>query len=99
MLRPGMSFAVHLALQGETYPVVPELALVWVDGRSIVWAVRNEAVEQVPVDIVRRLNSRILVEGPLATGELVVVEGVQRLRPGKPVKFAMPGANSGPLTN
>jgi len=99
MLRPGMSFAVHLALPGETYPVVPELALVWVDGRSIVWAVRNEAVEQVPVDIVRRLNSRILVEGPLATGELVVVEGVQRLRPGKPVKFAMPGATSGPLTN
>ena len=39
LLRPGMSFAIELALPGETYPAVPELALQWSQGESYVWRI------------------------------------------------------------
>jgi hypothetical protein len=42
------------------------------------------------VRTVRRLNSTILVEGDLHEGDSVVIEGVQRLRPGRAVRFATP---------
>jgi len=37
---------------------------------------------RVPVNIVQRQEGRVLVEGNLNTGDLIVVEGIQRLRPG-----------------
>lgn len=98
-LRPGMAFSVDVVLPGDTYPVVPELALLWSQGTSFVWRVNDDAVEQVPVQIVKRLNSRILVDGALARGDYVVVEGVQRLKPGSKVSFAEPVDGSAPLTN
>jgi hypothetical protein len=39
----------------------------------------------VPVQIVRRQAAQVLVDGELSAGEPVVVEGVQRLRPGREV--------------
>ena len=98
-LRPGMAFSVDVALPGDPYPVVPELALLWAKGASFVWRVNGEAVEQVPVQIVKRLNSRILVDGALSRGDYVVVEGVQRLKPGAKVSFVEPIDASAPLTN
>lgn len=90
LLRPGMSFAVQIALTGNSYPLIPELALVWSKGKSHVWLVRDDKAKQVAVTIVRRLNSTILVDGDIKPGDLVVVEGVQRLRDGAPVKFSGP---------
>lgn len=90
LLRPGMSFVVDLHLPGKTYPTVPELALQWRKGESYVWLVRDGKAERVAVRSIKRLNSIILVDGPLRTGELVVVEGVQRLRPGRPVAYSAP---------
>jgi SOS-response transcriptional repressor LexA len=34
---------------------------------------------------VKRTNGHILLDGPIAQGDLIVVEGVQRLRPGRNV--------------
>ena len=45
----------------------------------------------VVVRSVNRLHSLVLVEGDISKDDLVVVEGVQRLRPGRPVQFSMPG--------
>ena len=98
-LRPGMAFSVNVALPGDTYPVVPELALLWSKGESFVWRVKGDVVEQVPVQIVKRLNSRILVDGALSRGDYVVVEGVQRLKPGANVSYAEPVDASAPHTN
>lgn len=92
LLRPGMSFAVKLTLPGESYPGVPELAVQWRSGESYVWVVRNGEAGRVTVRAVRRLRSYILIDGPLNAGELVVVEGVQRLRQGTPVTFTEPPA-------
>jgi RND family efflux transporter MFP subunit len=90
LLRPGLSFVVDLTIPGEMYPAVHELALQWRKGVSYVWRVRDKRAEKVVVRNVKRLNSIILVEGDISKDDLVVVEGVQRLRPGRPVQFTLP---------
>lgn len=94
LLRPGMSFAIQVKIKGNAYPVVPELALQWRSGSSYVWVVENDTVRQVPVRLVKRRNSIVFLDGELAQGELVVVEGVQRLRSGKTVTFEPPPLDS-----
>ncbi len=92
VLRGGMSFTVNLSLDREVYPAVAELALLYdVDG-SYVWRVKEGKAEKLRVSVVKRAEGRVLVDGDLAPGELVVVEGTQRLRPGRPVSFERPDA-------
>lgn len=90
LLRPGMSFAVELMIPGKSYPAVPELALQWANGESFVWTIKDGRAERVTVRTVRRQGNIILVNGDLQTGDPVVVEGVQRLRSGRPVRYAQP---------
>lgn len=93
-LRPGMSFTVHLALAGSPRPAVPELAVQWDRDGAHVWAVREGKALRVAVRPLRREAGVVLVEGPLRAGEAVVVEGVQRLRPGRAVEVV--GQNGAP---
>ncbi|MEM9030648.1 MAG: efflux RND transporter periplasmic adaptor subunit [Pseudomonadota bacterium] len=93
-LRPGMSFVVTIELKGETFAAVPELALQWRGGESFVWLVSDKRAKKVTVKAVRRLNQAVLISGPVAVGDLVVVEGVQRLRPDRPVTFELPDTQS-----
>lgn len=90
LLRPGMSFAVEVLVPGEEYATVPELALQWEKGESYVWRVRDGAAEKLTVRSVKRLNQVVLVDGDLRESDLVVVEGVQRLRPGREVSYSAP---------
>jgi len=89
-LRPGMSFVVDLKIAGPEYTTVHELALQWRKGVSYVWRVKGGKAERVEVRSVKRLNNTILVDGDITAGDLVVVEGVHRLRPGRQVKFVTP---------
>ncbi len=89
-LRAGMSFMVSLTLTGEKYPMVAELALLWERDGAYVWRVTNGKAEKVKVSVVKRVAGRILVDGDLAEGQRVVVEGTQRLRPGRRVRFDTP---------
>jgi RND family efflux transporter MFP subunit len=86
LLRPGMSFKVDLRFPGGRFISVPALALQWDREGSHVWAVRDQKAQRVPVRMVRRLQTHVLVDGALREGEAVVVEGVQRLRDGRPVQ-------------
>ena len=86
LLRPGMSFNVDLQLPGGRFISVPALSLQWDRAGAHVWAVRDQRAVRVPVRMVRRLQTRVLLEGPLRAGETVVVEGVQRLRDGRAVQ-------------
>jgi RND family efflux transporter MFP subunit len=86
LLRPGASFTVRLALDGPRRPLVPELALQFSRGSLHVWRVADGRAERVAVELVRRRAGAVLVDGPLAEGERVVVEGTQRLRPGRSVR-------------
>ena len=92
LLRPGMSFQVQLLLPGQAYVSVPELALQWGREGSFVWAVRDGNAVQVAARPVRRTAGRVLIDSELKAGEAVVVEGVQRLRAGRPVRVVGNGS-------
>lgn len=94
LLRSGMSFNVVLTLDGGEYPAVAELALLYDRDGGYVWSVRQGKAIKVAVSVVKRSNGRVLVDGELGAGELVIVEGTQRLRPGRPVSFEAPPTES-----
>jgi len=94
VLRSGMSFIVKVDLDSGTFPSVPELSVLWELNGSYVWTVKDGKAEKVAVSVVKRAGGRVLVDGDLNPGDLVVVEGTQRLRPGRPVSFEQPGATA-----
>ena len=95
LLRPGASFTIQLNLPGSEYPEVPELAVQFSKGALHVWRVTGEEAEKVDVRLVRRRNSTVLVEGALSPGDLVVIEGTQRLAPGKKILVISGGPEAG----
>ncbi|MEL6196254.1 MAG: efflux RND transporter periplasmic adaptor subunit [Pseudomonadota bacterium] len=86
LLRPGASFSLRLRIDGGLYPAVPEIALQFDRAGLHVWVVRDGRVTRSRVRLVRRLHGSVLVEGALAEGEPVVIEGMQRLREGRGVR-------------
>ncbi|MDX1704997.1 efflux RND transporter periplasmic adaptor subunit [Pseudidiomarina sp.] len=84
--RPGMSFRVSVALQGNSYPVIPEAALMWGAEGAYLWIVEDNKAKRVDVEIKQRLEGRILVSGDLQLGDSLIVEGVQQLREGQQVR-------------
>jgi RND family efflux transporter MFP subunit len=94
-LRPGASFTITLELPGEDYPVVPELALQFSSGALYVWRVVDGKARQVEVKLIRRRAGEVLVDGTLARGDQVVVEGTQRLAPDRPVEIIGDAASTG----
>jgi RND family efflux transporter MFP subunit len=75
--------------------VVPKDALVLGAGPPFVYAVETTApgagtVRPVPVTLGAAVGGAVEVRGDIATGQLVVVRGNERLRPGMAVSFAPP---------
>lgn len=91
LLRPGMSFAIDLQLPGKTYPRIPDLALQFSQRGNYVWLIDGGKSKRVAVKIVRRDSNTVLVEGDVKPGDRIVIEGVQRLRPGRRVSLADTG--------
>lgn len=87
VLRPGMSFRVTMDLEGIPYPVVPETGVQWGADGAYIWSVVDRRARRVPVSIVQRQQGVILVEGQLDEGDLIVVEGIQRVRDGMEVIY------------
>ncbi len=92
-LLAGMSFAVYVDIEGKQYPSVPEISVLWGEDGTYVWRIEDDKVSQVPVRVVKRTNGRILVDGGISKGDLIVVEGVLRLRPGRTVSATIRGDN------
>lgn len=90
LLRPGASFTVSMELPGASYPAAPELAIQFARGALFVWRVQNGAAERVNVELVRRRDGLVLVAGDLAEGDMVVIEGAQRLSDGEKVEVLTP---------
>lgn len=87
LFRPGMSFRVSLDIQGDSYAVVPEAALMWGAEGAFVWIARDDKAQRVDVEIQQRLPGRVLVGGALQLGDQLIVEGVQSLRPGQSLRY------------
>jgi RND family efflux transporter MFP subunit len=86
-LRAGMAFSIEIRLPGDPYPQVPALAVQWGAEGAYVWVGREGRAARQPVRIVQRNAERVMVAADLATGERVVVEGVQRLSEGAELRF------------
>ncbi|KQT45153.1 RND transporter [Aureimonas sp. Leaf454] len=86
-LRPGMSFAINLALAGERFLAVDPLAVQWERSGPIVWTINGSDVAKTPVRIVERTIDKVLVASDtLKAGDSVVVEGLQSVREGGKVE-------------
>lgn len=90
-LRPGMSFRVSLNLEGTPYPVVAETGVQWGADGAYIWLVVDGKAKRVPVSVIQRQQGQVLVDGDLREGDLVVVEGIQRMREGIDVSFEPTG--------
>jgi RND family efflux transporter MFP subunit len=86
-LRAGQAFSVALSFPGDTLPSVDPLAIQWSGDGSFVWVAQDGQAARVPVTIRQRNADSVLVEGAIAPGDLVIIEGVQTLRPGAEVEI------------
>jgi membrane fusion protein, multidrug efflux system len=93
-LKPGMfaNFDLTLTLR-ENALVIPESALLAMGDRTSVYVIGADSTAQLrPVKIGLRLPNQIEVVSGLEAGERVVAEGLQKVRPGAPVKVMTPPA-------
>jgi RND family efflux transporter MFP subunit len=86
-LRPGMSFSVSMSFPGEEFPTVDPLAVQWSSNGAYLWRLVEDKVERVPLTIIQRNSDGVLVRAELATGDQVVVQGIQQLSDGATVRL------------
>lgn len=85
---PGMSFRIYIEVLGESFAAVPEAALLWGATGPYVWVSEDKQATRVDVKIEQRLAGRLLVSGDLQSKDILVVEGVQRLRSKQALTFS-----------
>ncbi|HWJ72039.1 MAG TPA: efflux RND transporter periplasmic adaptor subunit [Kaistia sp.] len=89
-VRPGMAIKVELPFPGDKQLAVSALSIQWDRSGSYVWKVAGDGVARAPITILERQSGRVLVASDdLKEGDRIIVEGLQRLRPG--VKIAEAG--------
>lgn len=86
-LRAGMSFEVTIGFEGERWPAVDPLAIQWDSVGAYVWQITDSKARRVDVAIIQRNSDSVLVKADLVTGDEVVTEGVQNVRPGATVRI------------
>jgi len=91
LLRPGMLLTVELQLPTRQALVIPEIALIQVGRRQLVFRVGADGkVEQVEVRAGARRRGEVEIVEGLQAGDRIVIEGQVKLRPGMPVREAEP---------
>lgn len=100
-LKPGMLMTVHVRHNPRDAMAVPEIALLERSDGLFVFRVDQAEGRQVaalaPVRVGRRVDGQAEIVDGLAAGDVVVVEGVQRIRPGQAVQST--NAAAGPVAN
>ncbi len=85
-LKPGMALDVSMTFPGTPHPAVPSLAVQWDHDGSYVWRVdKDNTAHRVAITIVSRISGTVVVAGPIAVGDQVVTDGLQRMREGSKV--------------
>src|SRR5205823_12597505 len=86
LLQPGMFIEARLVTAVRPGAiVVPEEAVVPLQGATFIWAVKDGKVERRPVTLGVRTPGFVEVASGVAAGEQVVVGGLELLQPGMPV--------------
>lgn len=88
LLRPGMNTRVRIVHEvAQNAILIPQKAVTEMLGKQFATVVTGEnKVEQRPIRTGPRLGDQWIVEDGLKADELVVVEGLQKARPGSVVK-------------
>lgn len=94
-LRPGMAFSISMKFPGDAFPAVDPLAIQWDSDGAYVWTAVEGKARRVPVHVIQRADDAVLVDADLRPGQVVVTEGVQRLREGAPFRFEAAVAEPG----
>ena len=81
-LRPGMAFEIDASIAKGDYLSVPELAVQWGADGPYVWSAIDDRAQRSPVEMVRRVDGRMLIRGDVVEGQRVILEGIQSVRPG-----------------
>nr|WP_299502984.1 efflux RND transporter periplasmic adaptor subunit [uncultured Rhizobium sp.] len=88
LLRAGMSFNVTMQFPGDHYPAVNPLAVQWDGLGSFVWQIKDDKSVKTRVRIIQRNSDQVLVDSGLKEGDVVAIEGLQRVREGGGVQVA-----------
>ncbi|MBA4147164.1 MAG: efflux RND transporter periplasmic adaptor subunit [Verrucomicrobia bacterium] len=95
-LKPGMFANLELTMATrENAVVIPEVALTRVldNNRAMVFVVDSNNIAQLrPVELGIRMPGEVEIQKGIEPGEIVIVEGMQKTIPGRPVKLAPPEA-------
>ncbi|AHF84806.1 secretion protein HylD [Rhizobium leguminosarum bv. trifolii WSM1689] len=87
-LRAGMSFSVSMKFPGDKYPAVDPVSVQWDSQGSFVWQVNDDKSHKVRVSIVQRNPDFVLVKADLKDGDVIVTQGLQRVREGGAVRVS-----------
>jgi len=87
-LRAGMSFQISMKFPGDSYPAVSPLAILWGSDGAYVWQIEDGKARRVPVRIIQRNTETVLIDAPIASGDMVVTEGTQSVSEGGEVRIA-----------
>lgn len=85
-LKPGMLMTVKLMRSEAPALMIPEQALVPEGDRKFVFAVRDSKALRLEVKTGRRRPGEVEILNGLTEGDVIVVEGTQKVRDGTPVK-------------
>lgn len=81
--RPGMSAVIRLQVrEADDAVTVPASAIINVDGRDTVWAVRGDSYERVPVTLGVQGEDVVQVTDGLDAGQRIAVAGADEIQPG-----------------
>jgi membrane fusion protein (multidrug efflux system) len=87
-LRPGMLMTVRVVMAQREALVVPEGAVFEIRDQAYVFLVSSDRIaKQHPIDIGERRFGLVEVTGGLREGDMVVTEGMVKLRDGTKVRF------------
>jgi membrane fusion protein (multidrug efflux system) len=85
-LKPGMFARVSADLGSRPNAVVvPEQAILPKGGKSFIYKVVDGKAELTPVELGRRSPGQAEVVSGISAGDTIVVDGLQKLKPGAPV--------------
>jgi RND family efflux transporter MFP subunit len=94
-LLPGATYAVTTTTKGAPALALPGLAVQWDRTGAYVWKLATDgAVERTALRILQRRDETAIAVGGLAPGDVVVVEGADRVRPGMKFPSAARNASS-----
>lgn len=99
-LRPGQFVRVVVPAQENADGIrIPQRAVQELQGKRSVFVVEGDKAVYREIVANRRVDNDWVVEGGLKPGEMVVIEGIQKVRPGAPVKPVLVSAPGGPAAN